>query len=240
MEIKVGCCGFPVSRKKYYENFKVVEVQETFYKILNENLLRKWREEAPKDFEFAIKAFQGITHDEKSPTWKRSNIDISNLKGKIGFLKNTKEVFEFWEKTLEEAKILKSKIIIIQLPKSFKDTKENIENAYNFFSSIERNINIGVELRGWSEENIKKLCEEYNLIDVTDPLHRLPVFYNETLYFRLHGKYEGSKIIYKYKYSNEDLLKLKEIIGSIKVKEVYVMFNNSYMFYDAKRFLDIL
>ena len=31
MEIKVGCCGFPVSREKYYKNFDVVGIQQTFY-----------------------------------------------------------------------------------------------------------------------------------------------------------------------------------------------------------------
>jgi len=31
--IKVGRCGYPVSRKKYYENFKVIEIQKTFYNL---------------------------------------------------------------------------------------------------------------------------------------------------------------------------------------------------------------
>jgi len=31
-EIKVGCCGFPKGKKKYFEQFKLVEIQQTFYK----------------------------------------------------------------------------------------------------------------------------------------------------------------------------------------------------------------
>jgi uncharacterized protein YecE (DUF72 family) len=30
MKIKVGCCGFPVAKEKYYKNFDVVEIQQTF------------------------------------------------------------------------------------------------------------------------------------------------------------------------------------------------------------------
>jgi len=42
MNIKVGCCGFTVARWKYYGQFNVVELQQTFYrdgkKIIPENI----------------------------------------------------------------------------------------------------------------------------------------------------------------------------------------------------------
>jgi len=31
MKIKIGCCGFPTSKEKYYKDFKAVEIQKTFY-----------------------------------------------------------------------------------------------------------------------------------------------------------------------------------------------------------------
>jgi len=31
--VKVGCCGFAVARKDYFSQFKLVEVQQTFYKM---------------------------------------------------------------------------------------------------------------------------------------------------------------------------------------------------------------
>ena len=33
MDTKVGCCGFPVVRGRYYETFGVVELQQTFYQL---------------------------------------------------------------------------------------------------------------------------------------------------------------------------------------------------------------
>jgi len=240
--VKVGCCGYPISMKKYFNEFKVVEIQSTFYKLPKESTVEKWRKEAPNDFEFTLKAFQGITHDVNSPTWKKSGIkDYKDLAGKVGSLRPTKEVYNFWDKMREITKILESRIIILQLPRSFRDTEENIKNANEFFSSIEKNeIIIGIELRGWSEENIKELCEEYGLIDVVDPMIRTPLVKSEIVYFRLHGRYEGKKIIYSYKYTEEEIRKITSIIENLDAREYYVMFNNKYMYEDAKALISIL
>jgi len=241
MIVKVGTCGFPISRKKYFSEFKVIELNNTFYNIPDEGWLKKIRKEAPRDFEFTFKAFQGITHDTNSPTWKKSKIDYRELKGKVGYLRPTREVFEFWNKMMEIARILESKIIVIQLPNSFKDDEENLRNAYEFFSSIgKERIKIAIELRGWDKKNIEKLCKEFNLIEIVDLIVDRPIFYSEIGYYRLHGKYEGKRIIYGYKYSDEDLGVLIKKLLEIKNMESYVMFNNSYMYEDSKRFLEIL
>ena len=137
MRIKVGCCGFCIGMDKYFSEYDVVEIQRTFDELLNEETLKNWRKKAPTRFEFTIKVFQGITHDVSSPTWRRSNIkNYKELKGKVGFLRPTKEVFEFWNKMLDYAKILKSKVLLIQLPSNFKDTEKNIENADHIISLL--------------------------------------------------------------------------------------------------------
>src|SRR3972149_1570909 len=33
MQVKIGCCGFAMDRRKYYGAFPVVEVQQTFYQL---------------------------------------------------------------------------------------------------------------------------------------------------------------------------------------------------------------
>ena len=48
--IKVGCCGWAKSQKEYFENFPVIELQQTFYKLPDLKTAQKWREKAPKDF----------------------------------------------------------------------------------------------------------------------------------------------------------------------------------------------
>ncbi|MCP2619421.1 DUF72 domain-containing protein [Candidatus Aminicenantes bacterium AC-335-K20] len=98
--IKIGCCGFPVNRPTYYRNFNVVEIQQTFYQLPKIETALKWREEAPLDFEFTIKAWQLITHPSTSPTYKRLKITLQN-KENYGFFKPTKEVFSAWKETEE-------------------------------------------------------------------------------------------------------------------------------------------
>jgi len=41
--IEIGCCGFPVSRKRYFEHFPVVAIQQPFYKPPQVSLVQKWR-----------------------------------------------------------------------------------------------------------------------------------------------------------------------------------------------------
>jgi uncharacterized protein YecE (DUF72 family) len=70
----------------------------------------------------------------------------------VGLLRPTEEVFKYWELTLKEAEVLGARFILIQLPKSFKESEESFANAEKFFEQIERKeFEIAVELRGWSE-----------------------------------------------------------------------------------------
>ncbi|MCD6411777.1 MAG: DUF72 domain-containing protein [Thermoplasmata archaeon] len=239
MIVKVGCCGFARGMERYFKEFKLVEVQQTFYKIPKLDTIEKWKRRAPEDFEFAVKAFQGVSHPAKSPTWRKSGIELKGDE-KYGYLQSSEEVFESWRKTLEVCKILDTKVCIIQLPKTFNE--EMKENAENFFSKIERDgLNIAIELRGWKDESIRELCEKFDLIDCRDPFSSMPTFLSSKgiAYFRLHGSPPGKKM-YSYKYTNDDLMELKRKIESIDAKEVYVLFNNVYMFEDAKRFMKLL
>ncbi len=152
VQLKIGCCGFPVARSRYYKSFEVVEIQSTFYDFVEKKTLEKWRAEAPEGFEFVLKAFQFITHSANLPTYKRAK-HIDNLNpNKLGNFQPTKEVFNCYETLLEYAEILKTKFIVFQSPASFKPEKENIKNMAKFFNNIERKgLILGWEPRGkWS------------------------------------------------------------------------------------------
>jgi len=247
MKIHVGCCGWAISMKKYFEEFSLIELQSTFYKLPQLKTAQKWREEAPENFIFTVKAHQAITHPISSPTWRRSGLkeeEIKKLKDKVGSLKPTKEVFEFFNKTLEICKILNSPICLIQLPASFKENEENLENAEKFFAKIKRNgISIALELRGWSKEGFERICKKFDLISCVDPFASEPIHFSskKIAYFRLHGSYERGKINYKYKYTKNDLLELKEKIKSLpKLNEIFVLFNNVWMYDSAKEFTKLI
>lgn len=234
-KIKVGCCGFPVNKKEYYKNFSLVELQTTFYEIPAKlETVKRWKKEAPKDFEFTLKAFQIITHEAKSPTYKRLKRKFGNPQN-YGFFKNTKEVFKAWEMTKKIAEILEAKIVVFQCPSSFEPERENIRNLRKFFTTISNKNFIYVwEPRGkWDEELIKKLCQELNLVHCTDPFKKRPLF-GKINYFRLHGKPDYN--LY-YEYTKEDL---KELLKFCDKKENYVLFNNLSMAKDAQEFQKLI
>ncbi|GAB6101311.1 DUF72 domain-containing protein [Thermococcus atlanticus] len=232
--ISVGTCGFCESHSRYYRDFDAIEVQQTFYRVLREKTLERWRKEAPEGFTFAIKAFQGVTHPPNSPTWRRSNIKPG--KG-VGLLRPTSDVLHFWRLTLREAEILGARFILIQLPRSFRESEESFANAERFFEVAGRgDFEIAVELRGWSENGVKSFVREFDVIDVTDPLVRVPPHRGEVNYYRLHGKYEKGRIIYRHSYSDEELQKIRERVLGWNRGESFVFFNNSDMCANAKRF----
>ncbi len=225
--IKVGTCGFPVSREKYWKVFKVVEVQKTFYTEMSEKLAKKWRDIAPETFEFALKAPQTITHEMKSPTYRR----YRGFPGKFGRFRVNEDTMRSWARFIKIAKILRSKIIILQSPPSFSENGENVKNIYDFFSVVEKGFIYGWEPRGkWSIDSVRKICNDLHLIHVVDPFKGKSTA-GDFRYYRLHGI--GG---YRYKYSNEELSQLTKIVKDGD----YVMFNNTAMWNNAKTFIALI
>ncbi|MFQ6135868.1 MAG: DUF72 domain-containing protein [Candidatus Hydrothermarchaeales archaeon] len=242
--IHVGCCGFPKGMRRYFDDFEVVEVQSTFYKLPRIETARRWRETAPKGFEFALKAWQLITHHPQSPTYRKAKIDIPvKERSKYGSFKPTEGVFDAWERTREICEALGSKIAVFQCPATFKPIHENIENMVAFFNSIERkNLNFAWEPRSkeWPDSKIEELCEDLDLIHCVDPFARDPVCIGDIVYLRLHG-FPPGKRMYMYKYRMGDLRELSEKCASFdKAGVVYCLFNNVSMYEDAKRFREML
>jgi uncharacterized protein YecE (DUF72 family) len=109
-KIRVGTCGFHVTKDKYVEMFSCVEIQHTFYQPPQIKTLTRWRAEVPADFEFAIKAWQLITHEAKSPTYKRLKKKLTEEElTQTGRFQPTAIVREAWETTLACAQALKRK-----------------------------------------------------------------------------------------------------------------------------------
>lgn len=246
--LKVGCCGFPVSREKYFKTHSVVEIQQTFYKVPSEKTLAKWRDKAPANFEYTIKAWQAITHPPSSPTWRKAGIKISKgLEKKYGYLKPTKENFEAWELVEKAAKILNAKVVIVQTPPSFSYNDENYRNALTFFSEVSRGTKLSIawEPRGtWlhSLEKVKEIVERAGIIHCVDPFITDPVSIRNIVYLRLHGK-NRKWPNYRYKYTDNDLNILKGKVQryvSAGAKKIYVMFNNVYMYQDSLRFKELM
>ena len=233
-DIKVGCCGFIVSQAEYFKLFRLIEVQNTFYQLPRLGTAQKWHDAAPPGFEFTMKAWQLITHEPSSPTYRRANIKIDpNGFDRYGRFRPTSEVLVAWDRTAQFAHTVGATIVLFQCPASFRPTKDNVKNMREFFGRIDRaGLRFAWEPRGvWPEELVFQLCQGLKLIHCVDPFKNKPLF-GDVRYFRLHG-ITG----YAYRYSDEDLQRLKELVEE---KPTYVLFNNNWMKDDALRFGELI
>ena len=234
MKIKVGTCGFRANKTEYAKMLSAVEIQQTFYQPPQIKTLERWRAAMPDDFEFTLKAWQIITHESKSPTYRRLKKALTETeKEEAGSFKPTAIVREACETTLACAQALKAKTILFQCPASFKPYTENLENLEKFFSSIKRGkLNLAWEPRGdWNEKLVKDLCERFDLWHVVDPFEKITVT-PDKCYYRLHGR-TG----WRYKYEDDELQELAALLP--KNNRSYVFFNNIYMTEDALKFREI-
>lgn len=230
--VRIGCCGFPVSRTTYYTLFPVVEIQQSFYEPPRPDTARRWREEAPAGFEFTLKAWQLVTHEAASPTYRRLRTRLSDRERReAGSFRWTGIVRRAWDRTLEIARLLGAGKVVFQCPASFEPTAANRDRLRRFFQSVEREGLVCVwEPRGsWQPADVRALCEELGLVHCVDPFKAEPLTPG-LRYFRLHGI--GG---YRYRFTDDDLEKLSGLAGGDEA--AYVMFNNASMLEDARRLL---
>jgi uncharacterized protein YecE (DUF72 family) len=232
--IIAGCCGFAGAQKEYYQTFRFVEIDSSFYQLPRLETAARWRAAAPKDFQFAMKAWQVITHPATSPTYKRTRIDPRDREhcGHFGFNPTIRWA---WDETFAVAKALGVILVLFQCPASFRPTSGNVANLKTFFERAKRGrFFMGWEPRGeWDAELVARLCQELDLIHVVDPFKSPPARRGKIQYFRLHG-IAGAQ----HRYTNHELQRLKEFCAG--KTPACCAFNNLTMAADAQRFMKLL
>jgi uncharacterized protein YecE (DUF72 family) len=237
MAIKLGMCGFTIGAAQYFRQFRVVEVQQTFYDPPQPQTLMKWRALAPRSFEFTMKAWQVITHLGTSSTYRRLRSHFSiRQRAEAGGFRPTQTVFEAWEKTVACAALLRATGILFQCPASFRPTEDNISAMRGFFGEIIRpeGVRLLWEPRGaWPDEIVLGLCSELNLVHAVDPFVR-PSLTPDLLYWRLHGN--GNHYA---NYTDDELRQIHAWLPADPAVDAYVLFNNIPRVQDVKRFVEL-
>lgn len=242
-DIFVGCCGFPGTRRVYYADFPLVELQSTFYQPPPLGTVARWRSEAPPSFRFAVKAWQVITHPHSSPTYRRMRRrPSSDDPAGYGGFQQSPEVQRAWRVVQAVSAALRAPAILFQCPPSFHCNSETAGRLQAFLRGARTEAGDGVALvwepRGdWDEGLVRDLCQDLGLTHCVDPLVASPVA-GEIAYFRLHG---GAH--YRHRYSDAELARLRDICREQLAagrSPVYVLFNNMAMADDARRFQRLL
>jgi uncharacterized protein YecE (DUF72 family) len=237
MPIKLGMCGFTIGREDYFRKFKVVEVQQTFYDPPALDTLRRWRAEAPPDFEFTMKAWQVITHRGTSSTYRRLRSPFSERqRAEAGGFRSNDTVFDAWNRTVTCSTILRATAILFQCPASFRPTEENTSAMRAFFDTIERPAGVRLlwEPRGaWPDALVLELCNDLGLVHAVDPFVR-PSLTPDPVYWRLHGNRS-----HYANYSDDELRQIHAWYPASADVDVYVMFNNIPRVKDVRRFQEL-
>ena len=138
--------------------------------------VRRWREQAPPAFCFAIKAWQLITHEASSPTYRQPNLLLDGPKENYGLFQPTPQVMDAWERTKETALALGASVVLFQSPPSFAPTEQNITNLVNFFQKADRGrpgLRLGAH-GGLAGEGGVAPLQGLKLIPATDPFELAP------------------------------------------------------------------
>ncbi|MGH9883917.1 MAG: DUF72 domain-containing protein [bacterium] len=123
----------------YGEHFRSVEINNTFYRMPRENVLRDWAASVPDDFRFVLKASRHVTHLKR--------------------LKDPQPVEYF----LKVAAALAEKRgpFLFQLPPNMK---KDLERLRTFLSWLPRDVRAALEFRheSWHDEDVFAALREHN------------------------------------------------------------------------------
>lgn len=237
MKTYIGCSGYHYDdwNKKFYpedipkdqwleyyaKHFNTVEINNTFYKMPTEKVLKEWKNRTSENFKFTVKANRYFTHLKKLKIDKdfrnrlQSFIDIvSQLEDQLG-------------------------CILWQLPGNLH---ENIPKLEEFCNLLSKDICHVIEFRhkSWFNEKVYKVLKEnrvsFCILSAPGQLPEEVLATSDTVYLRFHGKNDW----YNYNYSEEELKTWqKRILSLDNVNQFYAYFNNdqhAYAVDNAKTF----
>jgi len=218
----------------YSKVFNTVEVNSTFYRLIDPRTARAWVEITPQDFEFAVKVWQKFTHPGmfKKATGAEPEVtqkDYDDFKRGINPI-------------AEEGKLA---CLLFQFSEWFKKTAQNQGVIIDMLKQF-KSYQMAVELRhvSWSEyaSDTRELLASYGagwvFIDMPEfkSTIKQELEPERLMYLRFHGrnrekwrKHETAEERYDYLYSEEELKPFAEKVRKIAATgeaKILIYFNN--------------
>ncbi len=201
----------------YARSFSAVEVNYSFYHLPKVETYRKWFEQTPEEFLFALKASRFLTHVKRL---KEARTPLEN------FLENSAALGD------------KRGPIFFQLPPSFKVDLVRLEE---FLKILPRGMRFAFEFRhpSWFGEEVYRLLRKYNAALIFADTPRYPYAEVRTadfFYLRLHGH----EALYASSYSDKQL---EDYAAKIREwgreGEGFVFFDNDFSGFAVKNALHL-
>lgn len=192
----------------YARQFNAVEVNATYYRFFKDETYLKWKQRAPQNFGYVLKAPQLITH--------RKNL--------VGTDEDIRAFFRSC--TLLEDKF---KLVLLQVSPHMPADLKLLHKALLAFPDPRKLV---VEFRRseWLSPTTLSLLNSVgaSICNADSPQQRLTNYLtSDQAYLRLHGR----KSWYSYRYTSEELEEIAGIalqLAHLGAKVIYIFFNNDY------------
>jgi uncharacterized protein YecE (DUF72 family) len=198
----------------YAQLFNIVELNNTFYKLPDQNVVVHWRENSPKQFQFAVKGSRYLTH-----------------------MKKLKDPVRGLERFFSRAELLGPKLgpILFQLPPHWSFDEARFSG---FLDSLPSGHRYAFEFRdaSWNNATSRKLLSRFNAAYCIFNLagFQSPAWITaDFTYIRLHGpngRYQGS-------YRQSELRGWVKRLKEWSLNTAYVFFDNDQAAYAVKNAL---
>lgn len=206
----------------YAKFFNCVELNVTFYRLVQRKTFQNWHKRTPKDFYFVAKGSRFITHMKK--------------------LKGIREPLNLFIENILE---LKEKLaaVLWQFPPSFKKDLLLLEPFLKLLKKTD--IRQAFEFRNatWFDKGTFVLLKKYNACLCIAHSGRFPYIKEVTSDF-LYLRFHGGKELYSSNYSDKELKDWVKFTGPYKKdKGIFAFFNNDaygYAVKNAGRFRELL
>jgi len=201
----------------YSRAFNFVEVNSTFYQMPAMEEVERWRRLVPSDFQFAVRAYRAITHENE--------------------LQPKAETFKALEKMKRICRALKADILHLQTPPSLKLDGASVGKLDDLVTSADLGkIRIALEIRSARSSELPpelvRVMQDHGIIHCVDLSQgETPAYQSDTLYTRLFGK--GSRNVYQP--TDEELAEVDHKASSGNFEKVSMSFHFVRMYKDAAR-----
>lgn len=189
----------------YTQQFRTVEINNTFYRYPTKKLLNNWHQKTPGDFKFTLKANRTITHLHKFNQTKHQTQNFYKL-----------------------AHLLKEKLlcVLFQLPPTVQKDMTLLQVAAEKMDTSLLNV---FEFRhpSWWDNEVYHFLEGHDMVFCSVSASELPddvVKTGNSVYMRFHGRDGG----YTQNYSYKELEKWAQKIRRQNAGQVLCYFNNDY------------
>jgi uncharacterized protein YecE (DUF72 family) len=202
------------SLKAYSQVFNFVEVNHTFYEYPETRMVERWRKTVPKDFTFALRCHQDLTH-------------------RIG-LKPVDEAYYMLDRMIKYCRILEAPFLVMETPSRYAMDNETVGAARDFLGSVSlKGVRLVWEIRTQATMEVVNLMQDFSVVHCVDLSRETPKVTSDVVYSRLFGK--GQQNIYQF--TDEELLDVDERVLNSGSKVAALSYHGVRMNSDAARFV---